>query len=128
MGMFSIPLTVIGTDGAGSATVDALVDTGAVHTMLPSNVLAVLGITPTGQIDILTADNRISTVALGDAVLEVEGVRDEVKIMFGAPGGMTLLGASTLERLEFGVDPVRERLIPGPLLRALWQPPPPPAT
>ena len=124
MGMFSVPLTVIGTDGAGSATVDALVDTGAVHTMLPSNVLAVLGITPTGQMDIRIADNRISVIATGDAVLEVEGVRDEVKIMFGAPGGMTLLGASTLERLEFGVDPVRERLIPGPLLRALWQPAP----
>ena len=127
MGMFSVPLTVIGTDGAGSATVAALVDTGAVHTLLPSNVLAGLGITPTGQMDIRTADNRISVIATGDAVLEVEGVRDEVKIMFGAPGGMTLLGASTLERLEFGVDPVRERLIPGPLLRALWQPPPPPA-
>ena len=124
MGMFSVPLTVIGTDGAGSATVAALVDTGAVHTLLPSNVLAVLGITPTGQMDIRTADNRISVIATGDAVLEVEGVRDEVKIMFGAPGGMTLLGASTLERLEFGVDPVRERLIPGPLLRALWQPAP----
>ena len=122
MGMFSVPLTVIGTDGAGSATVAALVDTGAVHILLPSNVLAVLGITPTGQMDILTADNRISVIATGDAVLEVEGVRDEVKIMFGAPGGMTLLGASTLERLEFGVDPVRERLIPGPLLRVLWQP------
>ena len=124
MGMFSVPLTVIGTDGAGSATVAALVDTGAVHTLLPSNVLAGLGITPTGQMDIRTADNRISVIATGDAVLEVEGVRDEVKIMFGAPGGMTLPGASTLERLEFGVDPVRERLIPGPLLRALWQPAP----
>ena len=124
MGMFSVPLTVIGADGAGSATVAALVDTGAVHTMLPSNLLAVLGITPTGQMDIRTADNRISVIATGDAVLEVEGVRDEVKIMFGAPGGMTLLGASTLERLEFGVDPVRERLIPGTLLRALWQPAP----
>ena len=123
MGLFSVPLTVIGTDGARSARLVALVDTGVIHTMLPSDMLAGLGITPVRQIRIRTADNRISVIAIGDAVLEVEGVRDEVEVMFGTPGGMALLGASTLERLEFGVDPVRERLIPSPLLRTLWQPP-----
>ena len=120
MGVFSVPVTAIGAGGARSATALALVDTGAVHTMLPSNILAGLGITPARQIPIRTADNRIVTVGLCQAVLEVEGARGTVEIMFGSPGGMALLGASTLERLEFGVDPVRERLIPSPLLRSLW--------
>lgn len=122
MGVFSVPVTAIGAGGAGSATVPALVDTGATHTMLPSDLLTGLGITPVRQIRILTADNRIVPARLGRAILEVEGVRGAVEVMFGGSRGVVLLGASTLERLEFGVDPVRERLIPSPLLRTLWQP------
>ena len=124
MGVFSTPVTVIGAGGSGSATLPALVDTGAVHTMLPSDILTGLGITPVRQIRIRTADNRIVTVGLCQAVLEVEGVRGTVEIMFGGSRGVVLLGASTLEKLEFGVDPVRERLIPSSLLRTLWQPAP----
>ena len=120
MGTFNVEMTVSPLDFSVSEKVSALVDTGATHTMLPSDLLTGLGITPVRQIPIRTADNRIVAVGLCQAVLEVEGVRGTVEIMFGSPGGMALLGASTLERLEFGVDPVRERLIPSPLLRSLW--------
>ena len=38
MGLFSVPITISGPDGGRSATVAALVDTGASHSMAPSDM------------------------------------------------------------------------------------------
>ena len=125
MGLFRVPMTITGPDAGGSETVAALVDTGASYSMAPVDLLGRLGITPTRQTRVRTADDRIVAVSIGEARLEVAGSSEILAVIFGRPGSRSILGVSALEELEFGVDPIRERLIPGELLAMLYGRPAP---
>lgn len=124
MGLFSVPMTVVGAAADRSVTIQALVDTGASHSMVPANILGQLGIIPTGQMRIRTADNRIVAVLLGESQIEVEGRRASATVLFQPVGSRPILGVSTLEALDFGVYTLYEQLIPGEVLHRLFGPPP----
>ena len=117
MGLFSVPMTISGPDRGRSATVAALVDTGASHSMAPSDILDRLGIAVTGQVRVRTADNRVVVVPLGEARIATSGRRAVAPLLFQPPGSRPILGVSALEALDFGVYTVYELLIPGEMLR-----------
>ena len=123
MGLFSVPMTISGPDGGRSATVAALVDTGASHSMAPSDILDRLGIAVTGQVRVRTADNRVVVVPLGEAQIATRGRRAVAPLLFQPPGSRPILGVSALEALDFGVYTVYELLIPGEMLRQSLGPP-----
>ena len=50
--------------------------------------------------------------ASGHAQITIDGVSDLAPVVFGAPGVMFFLGATTLEILGFMVDPIAHKLIP----------------
>ena len=92
------------------ADVEALVDTGATHSMVPGSLLQGLGIGP--------VETRVSRIADGSRIelqtawarFSAEGRNAVARVSFG-PEGMYLMGATTLEDMGLAVDPVDQRLI-----------------
>ena len=110
MGTFRVNLWVGNLFTDADANVEALVDTGATHSMIPGSLLQELGIDP--------VETRISRIADGSrmelqtawARFSAEGRNAVARVSFG-PEGTYLIGATTLEDMRLAVDPVDRRLI-----------------
>ncbi len=91
----------------------ALVDTGAVRTILPPHVVARLGLAARGQRMAEYADGRKEAVSVTEPlVLELEGrdTLDEALVL----GDEVLIGQTVLEKLDLFVDCQRRRLVANP--------------
>ena len=97
-----------------STDLEALVDTGSTYTWIPSAVLNRLGIEATERRLFDTADGCVIERELAEIPVRLEGRVYFSLVVFGNPGTIPLLGATTLENFGLGVDPVRKRLIPVP--------------
>ena len=92
---------------------DALVDTRAVRTILPPDVVARLGLQTRGQRRAEYADGRTAVVPVTEPVLvtlEGRDTLDEALVL----GDEVLIGQTVLEKLDLFVDCQRGRLIPNP--------------
>ena len=87
-----------------------LVDTGATYTMLPRGVLEALKIVPTRTERVRLGDGRLVDWGLGEAYVRYGKYATHTWVLFGEPGGLSLLGALTLEELSLHVDPRSHRL------------------
>lgn len=112
MGTFEIKIGVGGVASGNFVDTEALVDTGATHTLLPAAFLARLGILPIDRIPFQLADQRVVEYEVGEARLRVDGRVRVVLVVFGEEGATPLIGATTLELFNLGVDPVGKRLVP----------------
>lgn len=116
------------TDGMGTFRVDVeienparpgerrtvrslLVDTGAELSWLPAPILESLGIERHTLWQFRQADGSILERWAGGAILRVAGKRATDDVVFGEPGDLVLLGAHTLEGLNFRVDPYLKQLV-----------------
>lgn len=115
MGTFHVSMQVRGPSGADFQPVDALVDTGASHTMLPSNLLATLGVDVIEQVTFQLADESTVEYDVGEAPIRLDGRERTTLVVFGPEGAEPLLGATTLQLFNMAVDTVGERLfsVPG---------------
>ena len=111
MGTFSVQLTVGNPSFATLETVDALVDTGATFSVMPSSLLRRLGIEPTRTRRLRFANGQVAERQTGMAFFEVDGTDGEAMVVFG-PENLYLLGATTLEVLLLVVDPINKQLVP----------------
>lgn len=114
MGIFNVPIGVGNNDGSIFERVDALVDTGATFTIVPSPILRGLGVEPQESGDFELADGSIIRFDIGETLLQVNGVQVNSVVVFGEEGMEPILGALTLERLGLAVDPARKRLLKVP--------------
>lgn len=97
-----------------------LVDTGAELSWIPADVLESLGIERYDTLRFRQADGTVVERWKGPAFVHVAGKRATDDVVFGEPGDLVLLGARSLEGLNFRVDPVSRRLIDaGPLPAAV---------
>ena len=110
MGTFSVQLTVGNPSFATRETVDALVDTGATFSVMPSSLLRRLGIEPTRTRRLRLANGQVEERQTGMAFFEVDGIDGEAMVVFG-PENLYLLGATTLEVLLLVVDPINKQLV-----------------
>ena len=118
MRVFRVELEVGSAAGDQYVAVQALVDTGAIYTMLPEDLLDGLGV-PRLETDVFEmADDSLVEYPLGDAVVRLQGRMRTVPVVFARVGNTPLVGATTLEILRLIVDPVEERLVPAPPVRA----------
>ena len=111
MGTFSVQLTLGNPSFATRETVDALVDTGATFSVMPSSLLRRLGIEPTRTRRLRLANGQVEERQTGMAFFEVDGIDGEAMVVFG-PENLYLLGATTLEVLLLVVDPINKQLVP----------------
>jgi clan AA aspartic protease len=92
---------------------DALVDTGAVRTVIPLHVASSLGLGIRGQRTAEYADGRTEAVSVTEPlVVEIDG-RDTLEEAL-VLGDEVLIGQTVLEKLDLFVDSRRRRLVPNP--------------
>ena len=94
--------------------VNALVDTGASHSMMPESLLTqTLHLSPKEELVVRLADNSRQRYGWGEARLRVGGREMNSPVIFG-PEDRYLLGASTLQNFNLVADTTNHRLIPTP--------------
>ena len=113
MGLTDVRVTVSNpADSARSRELEFLVDSGAIYSVVPREVLEELGITPAGVERFRLADLTRIEREVGNASFTFQGKTRHSPVMFGEPGDATLLGGITLEALGLMLDPVRQELRP----------------
>jgi clan AA aspartic protease len=114
MGTFSVSIEISSSAAGRFVKADALVDTGATHTLLPRDLLEDLGVSSIDRVPFQLADDRTVEYEVGEARLRLDGRERTTLVVFGPAGTMPLLGATTLELFNLAVDPVRQKLMPVP--------------
>ena len=112
MGQFRVELTLLARHSGPSRSLAALVDTGAAYSVAPRAVLESLGCRPVRTQRVVLADGRIEEWSVTQIDVECEGRRTTTPMLMGPATGPVLLGATTLEELGLGIDPLNRRLIP----------------
>jgi len=92
-----------------------LVDSGAVYSVVPKNVLKSLGIKPTSSQEFILANGEIIRRKIGNAYFEYQGKVRAAPVVFG-DRGVFLLGATTIEAFGLILDPIRRELRPLPMV------------
>ena len=96
--------------------VNALVDTGAAHSMIPASLLTqTLDLSPAREREFILADGSKQNYGLGEARFKVEDEELSCPVIFG-PEGKYLIGATTLQIFNLIADTTLHRLIPTPEL------------
>ena len=92
------------------------VDSGAVYSVVPADVLHRLGIRPLRE-DVFRLANGATIVRhKGVAVFKFREWIGGADVIFGEEGDATLLGALTLEALGLSLDPIKRELKPMQLI------------
>jgi predicted aspartyl protease len=113
MGTFRIDIEIENPlrPGARSVVQNVLVDTGAELSWIPANVLEALGIQRHTVWRFRQANGTILERCTGLAFVYAGGRRASDDVVFGEPGDLVLLGARSIEGLNFRVDPRAKQLI-----------------
>jgi predicted aspartyl protease len=111
VGIFRVAIRV-GNPGGGDPVLipEALVDTGASHSMLPESLLASLHLEPRDRITVTLADGARKEMGYGMARFFILDRDWDCPVLFG-PENKYLVGATTLETFDLMVDPVDRRLV-----------------
>jgi len=94
-----------------SVIVDALVDTGAVQSVIPQSLLEQLGLQTRRQRTAVYADGRAETVGLTQGILFQIDDRDTMEEAL-VLGDEVLIGHTVLEKLDLLADCKNQRLVP----------------
>lgn len=111
MGTFFHPITLTGPTGA-SETLEGMVDTGAMFTVIPSPILERLGVRPFRTMRVRFANGHVEQWPLGQLDAELDGTQMPILVLFGSPDAPPLIGAHTLEAFLLSVDVVERKLVP----------------
>jgi len=114
MGTFSQTIEIAASRDGPFESVEALVDTGASYTWIPSSILSRLGLAPLFRRQFTLADGTTIERDVTQIVIRLNGQPLFTICIFGDDGSMPLLGAVTLEEFGLSVDPVNKRLVPVP--------------
>ena len=112
MGTFNVKIQIGNPARERWTTIDALVDTGASVTSVPTSLLLDLGIAPHMSQTFRFAQGETREMTMGQTWLRVEGREIITLVVFNDENAPPLLGALALEAAFLGVDPVRQRLVP----------------
>jgi clan AA aspartic protease len=113
MGSFRVDVEIENPAHPGErrTVASVLVDTGAELSWVPTEVLESLGIERYKKLRFRQADGTILERWVGGAYIHVAGNRTNDDVVFGEPGDLVLLGARTLEGLNFRIEPVTKQLV-----------------
>ena len=117
MGLTVLALEVANpADPTARESVEFLVDSGAVYSFVPRDVLSRLAILPHARQRFRLADGSTIDRDRGDALFFYKNQRGAAPVIFGEASDASLLGAVTLESLGFVLDAVRRDLLPLPMV------------
>ncbi len=99
-------------------TLSFLVDSGATYTVIPSAVLESLGVEPVKERTFILANGQPIKRRIGEARITFQDESATCVVMFGEEGDNALLGVTTLENLGLIFDPIRQKILPLPMMLA----------
>ncbi len=99
--------------------IEFLIDSGAVYSVVPGEILEKLGIKPLTTEEFRLADGTKIARKKGIALFKYNERIGGADVIFGETGDSTLLGAFTLESLGLVLDPLRRELRTLPMVLAL---------
>jgi predicted aspartyl protease len=102
-------------------SVEFLIDSGAIYSVVPAAILDELGVQPIKVEDFRLADGSKISRRKGVALFRFKDLIGGADVIFGEPGDSNLLGAFTLEALGLALDPLRRELHPLPMILAGWR-------
>ena len=95
--------------------IDAIVDTGAVMTLLPQDLVEMLGLPSDGKpIVTLANDQKVELSRARFLSLTIGDRQMDTDCLVGPPGCEPLIGQLVLERLDLIVDPLKRTVTPRP--------------
>ena len=115
MGLIRVPVKVLAPgDGRQPVEIEVLVDTGAIYSLLPRQLLESVGVSPTSRGQVRTIEGRPIERDVANIVVEVAGRRSlgMVPVIFGEASDQPVLGVTALEMMGLEVDPARGELRP----------------
>jgi len=112
VGTFRYPVEIGDSKGERFEELRPWVDTGALYSQFPAQVLERLGHRPNAKRGFRLADGRVIERPIGDVIMRVGGEVRTTTCIFGEEGSELLLGAVTLEQFSLAPDPVNETLVP----------------
>ena len=112
MGQFRVIVTLYPRAEGQARRLETLVATGAGYTVVPRPILEELGCVLHRMQPVRFADGRVEEWSVAEVEVECEGRRATTTVLMGAATGPVLLGATTLEELGLGIDPLNRRLVP----------------
>jgi predicted aspartyl protease len=98
-----------------------LVDSGAIYSVVPTEILERLGVRPIAAQEFRLANATTIVRKKGGALFRYGDRVGVADVIFGEPGDAQLLGAFTLEALGLSLDPLRRELRPMPMILAAWR-------
>jgi predicted aspartyl protease len=113
MGTFRVDIEIENPVSPGERRTlrSVLVDTGAELSWFPADALESLGIERYTKWHFRQADGSVLERWAGPAFVYIAGRRATDDVVFGEPGDLVLLGAHTLEGLNFRVEPLTKQLV-----------------
>jgi clan AA aspartic protease len=115
MGMFKKKIKVSNSKKPELSFEDEFwVDTGAMYSFVPEDLLQRIEVEPAATRTLVLADGRQETRLLGFCDFRIEGLEGNIPcpVIFAPQGSLLLLGATALENFGVEVDPVQKRLKP----------------
>ena len=97
-------------------SLEFLVDSGAVYSLVPRSALERLGIRPVSRRTFTLANGDSVERELGNALFFFDGQEAASPIIFGEEGDSVLMGTVTLESMGYVLDPFRRELRPLPMI------------
>lgn len=98
--------------------IEFLIDSGAVYSVVSSEVLEKIGIKPLKEEEFRCADGSKIIRKKGVAIFKYNDRIGGADVIFGEKGDANLLGALTLEALGLSLDPLKRELKPLPMILA----------
>lgn len=113
MGTFRVDIEIENPAQPGDRRIvrAVLVDTGAELSWIPAEILESLGVERHTLWRFRQADGSVLERWAGGVIVRVAGKRATDDVVFGEPDDLALLGAHTLEGLNFRVDPYLKQLV-----------------
>jgi clan AA aspartic protease len=96
--------------------VEFLVDSGAVYSLVPGNILDQLDIEPYREMSFALADGTSIKRKVSSAYFEFQGEGGPAPVVYGEAGDTALLGTTTLESFGLVLNPFTRVLHPMRLL------------
>ncbi len=115
MGVFRVAVVFLNAEGTKSSLVEALVDTGATLSQLPSPLAEDLGLRPHRRGTFRYASGEPVDRDVAACRIAYEGVFINTEVVIGDEGAQPILGAVALEQLGYAVDPLGRELVRSPL-------------
>lgn len=104
------------TDKTRQTEADFLVDSGAHYTVLPKDLVKILGLKPSYEQEFVLADGKVIKRSLSGVIVRFQNRELPIPVVLGHAGDSALLGVTTLETFGLMLDPFQRKIYPSKLM------------